>query len=350
MIDALVAAPLLLAAVLLLAAQAKWNNRPSLVSATRLLKLPSALEGPVQWLPPIEALLGVALVVLPWAPALTVIAALTLGLMLAYTAVVARGLTFSPRPSCGCFGTIGAPITIDTLVRNVVLSALALAAVLWGAHGHTVPGTLVPGNRTTWAWLGALAVTAAIARWVVGERRPHVPSYTGHQQPTPPPAPEPADPNDYVRQEIPPLMFLDGDKPVTMRGLARERAQLLVFITCGCGRSHEAIALAREWRERMPALDVRAVASVPMSFELGGFDWPHAWLRDPDAQAWGSLDIAGDPMALLVGADGLLAGGPVAGVADLTAFGEEIAEALADGPVPEPEIDPTSHVVRGELV
>ncbi|MFN8031577.1 MAG: MauE/DoxX family redox-associated membrane protein [Dermatophilaceae bacterium] len=346
MIDALVAAPLLLAVVLLLAAQAKWSNRPSLVSATQLLRLPRALEGPVQWLPPIEAVLGVALFVLPWAPAFTVVAALTLGLMLAYTAVVARGLTFSPRPSCGCFGTIGAPITIDTLVRNVVLSALALAAVVWGARGHTVPGTLLPGSRATWTWLGALAVTAAITRWIVGERRPRVPAYGAHGQPAPA-ATETADPDDYVRETIPPLMFLDGNQPVTMRGLALERAQLLVFITCGCGRSHEAIALARNWRERMPAIDVRAIASVPMDFDLRGFDWPHGWLRDPDAQAWSSLGVAGDPVALLVGADGMLAGGPVAGVAELTEFGEEIAAALADAPAPEPE--PASAVVRGEL-
>lgn len=352
MIDALVAAPLMLAAVLLLAAKSKWNNRDSLVSATSLLGLPAALHKPVRWIPPIEAALGAGLLVLPWAPAFTVVAAVTLGLMLAYTAVIARGLTIKPRPSCGCFGTVGAPITADTMIRNVVLSILGVLAVVWGAGGHTVLGALVQGSRATWSWLVALAVTAAITRWVVGDGQPQwvqagrIPTI----QHAPAAPPEPAGPDDYLRERIPPLMFLEGERPVTLTGLARERAQLLVFITCGCARSHDALALARQWREQMTAIDVRAVASVPMTFGLEGFDWPHEWLRDPDGQAWRSLGVGGDPVGLLVGADGMLAGGPVTGVAELTEFGEEIAAALAEMPAPpQPETDPAAAVVRGEL-
>ncbi len=121
-VTALATAPLLLAAVLVAASVAKWNARDSLVSATQLLRLPAVLNRPVRWLPPIELALAIALVVAPVSPAFIVVSAAVLALMLAYTAVVARGLTFDPRPSCGCFGAVGSPITGDTLARNVVLA------------------------------------------------------------------------------------------------------------------------------------------------------------------------------------------------------------------------------------
>lgn len=335
MIPALLSPPLLLAAVLAVAAAAKWHRRDSLVSATRLLRLPSWLEAPVRWLPPIEAALAAGLVLAPWPPVFVAVAVATLGLMFAYLGVVARGLTMTPRPSCGCFGTIGAPITASTLLRNVVLTLVAVAALAWGLGGHTVPAALLAADAATWGWLLALVVAIALAGWVVADR-------AARPRATPPRSAEPpaVDSDDtaedaYVREPIPPLMLVDGERPVTLAGLARQQAQLLVWVTCGCSSNREAVERADAWAAAVPQIGVRVVSTMTPEWTRQVFAGERPYLFDLEGQAFAALRFQANPAALLLGADGLLAGGPVWGAEDVHEFGEAVVAQLAEAELPQ---------------
>lgn len=330
--QAFVAAPLLLAAVLILAAVSKWKARESLVGSMQLLRLPAWLHPTAKILPEVEVALAVALLVIPWSLGYVVVAAAVLGLMLAYVGIIARGLTMTPRPSCGCFGRIGAPIKPETLVRNIVFATLALLGLLWGLAGNSVPSTLLTGGVGLWAWLLMLVAAVVVTRWIVLERSPRFPVH----QPAPVPAPEPTavahpdDLDDYVREPIPAYMLLDGDTPVSLTRLASVRAVLLIWVTCGCGRSHDGLAKAKEWRETMPLIDVRVVSTLTPEATQATFPDQTDWLYDLDGQVLRALNIYSDPAAILLGADGWLAGGPVAGLDEVIDFGEEIREQLAE--------------------
>lgn len=323
MIEAWVSAPLLVAGVLVAAALTKWRVRGSLESAAAELRVPADLLPAVRRLPEIELALAVGLVAAPWAVLAGAAAAGALMLMLAYTGVVARGLTLRPRPVCGCFGTVGSPIGVRTLLRNLLLVAIALVAVLATLDGRTVPGTLLSASATTWGWLAALAVGALLAGWVVGDRAPgpglrDVTEDADH-----------AEDLDYVRRPIPPLMLASREGPVALAALAQERAQLLVWVACGCARSHEAVALVRDWRGRMPGVDVRLVSTLEPESTVAIFGDREGWLHDPRGQALALLGVQADPVGLLLGADGLLAGGPVEGLDELADFGAQIVEQLS---------------------
>lgn len=324
MTEAWVSAPLLLAGVLVLAALAKWRVRGSLESAATELRVPRELLPAVRRLPEVELLLAVGLALAPWPVLAGAAAAGALLLMLAYTGVVARGLTMRPRPVCGCFGTVGSPIGARTLLRNVVLTGLAVVALLAAVDGRTVPGAILGATTSTMAWLTALVLTALIVGWVSADRAP---SGSGLGR-----AGDETDDQtgdlDYVRQPIPPLMLASEAGPVALAALAQERAQLMVWIACGCARSHEAVALVADWRTRMPGIDVRLVSTLSPESTVAVFGVGERWLHDPQGQALALLGVHADPVGLLLGADGLLAGGPVEGIEELADFGEQIAEQL----------------------
>ncbi|HPB71886.1 MAG TPA: hypothetical protein PLX71_02795, partial [Phycicoccus sp.] len=57
----------------------------------------------------------------------------------------------------------------------------------------------------------------------------------------------------------------------------------------------------------------------------------HSWL-DPKGVTWRTFGLVQSPSGVLLGADGLLAGGPVGGNAELAEFLDDIEAALATIP------------------
>jgi uncharacterized membrane protein YphA (DoxX/SURF4 family) len=100
----------------------------------------AASFGAPSWLIPVlpwtELVLGSLLVPgvgLPW----TALAALVL--LAAFTVAVAVKLRRGEAVPCGCFGeTSPAPVRGDSLVRNLVLCGLAVAAAVGGGQGPAV--------------------------------------------------------------------------------------------------------------------------------------------------------------------------------------------------------------------
>jgi hypothetical protein len=344
-ITAAVVAPLVLAAVLAFAALSKVRHPDSVLSSMRLLKLPAPLiKRPLaQAFPWAELVLAGGLLLAPAGWPFTVVGVATALLFFTYWGLIARGLTMTPRPSCGCFGTIGQPIRPATLVRNTVLLLLAAVVLATALAGESSLSLAADLDRGDWWWLLASAATAAAAGLVIDSERPRHPAL---QQPPPSqPTPQAATSDevpgedgllDYERSPIPSQLLIDADgDPVPLRRLAAQQAQLLLWVTCGCGRSHTIVEKAAQWREAMPQIDVRLVSSMaPESTKQTFESYGEEFLHDPDQTTFVALGFRSDPGAVLLGADGLLAGGPVAGLEEVQEFVDDIVEALADADAP----------------
>lgn len=343
-----VLAPLLLAGVLLLSAVAKWRAPESTRSAIILLRLPRWLHGVwvAKALPVGEALLALAMLA-PWLALARIASWAAVLLFLTYFVVIARAMTFSPRPNCGCFGKIGDQrVRAKTVWRNGVFLLLAGLFAWFTAAGSTVPATLASMGGTGWGWLVVAGLVAAGSTLIGGSAAGEPP--IGQAPVTTDDDSvmmfEVTDPEEYVRKPIPTAMLVDPEgKSWRLAEMAQQRAQLLVFVNCYCGPSHIMARSIPQWRAEMPALDVHLVFShVPPMEHTDEAPTNDAW-TDPSSVTWSLLGLRTSPSAVLLGADGLLAGGPVGGTDDIIGFVEEISDALGHG-LPEAEPSDNDHV------
>lgn len=323
MTTAAVTAPLALAVVLALSAVAKVRYPGSTLSSMKQLRLPGwvATRRLALAIPRAELALALALVLAPAGSASVVTSASALVLMCAYWALIARGLTMSPRPRCGCFGRLGSPVRPLTLVRNTLLVLLAGAALALGVTGQATLDLLRGATGEQWSWLLAVTTAAGAAALVMAIERPARPRSD----------PDRRDPLDLARVPIPHQVLLESDgTPRTLHELAAERPQLLVWVTAPHQRSRPAhardgFATITRWRQELPALDVRLVTCVAPAEEAG-------WLVDHAGSMFTSLGLALAPAAVLLGTDGLLAGGPVSGDRAV----EDLVDGIRDVPATAP--------------
>lgn len=328
--SAWVMAPLVLVAVFVTSAVAKLRDRQSTSSAIALLRLPAVATR--SWVPvalPIGELALSGAMVTPWSWLVRLASVVCLALCILYWIVIGRAMRFDPRPTCGCFGRIGDQrVGGRTLLRNSMFVALAVAFVGWAARGRTVPAAVADFQAGEWAWVCASLLTVLVTWFVVGR-----PAEVSGSKAVAPKRWDPAaedDEADYIRTPIPHVTLLSPDKePMTLHEMASARAQLLVFVRCGCGSTYEGIARMPEWQATLPALDVRMVSTVKLPDPTPELPTGEAW-RDHGGMAYTALNMGGSPSAVLLGADGLLAGGPVNGMAEIEQFVADIAEALAE--------------------
>lgn len=125
------AAALVLAAVFVWAAVAKVRARTTTVTSFRGLGLP-APDALAIAVPMVEVGLAIGLVVRPSAAAWC-----ALGLLVAFTAVIATAIARGVEVGCACFGS-SADRQVSTIevVRNAGLAGLAVVAT--GAHGDAL--------------------------------------------------------------------------------------------------------------------------------------------------------------------------------------------------------------------
>lgn len=266
----------------------------------------------------IEAALGVGLIATTGTLLIAVCAA-TLALMIGYVGTVVRALRLPERPPCACFGEQPEPVTSRTLARNLLLTGFSTAALLAAIAGGSPRELLDP---PAWWWLTAVLATGALLFTML----PIVAD-------GPVPVTADDDLDDYLRTPIP-LAYLETADGIetTLRELADERPQLLFFLNGHCGSCLDTAAEIPQWQTRLQALDLRIVAPIN-ELDLVRNHWPDlapAQLRDVRGEVWRLLGGA-TPAAVLLGADGLLAGGPVSGRQQVAAFVEQIELQLASG-------------------
>jgi hypothetical protein len=311
-------APLTVALALLVSGVAKLRPGQPLAAAFEAMGVPLALRRAtvVQALPWLEIVLGVALLVLPH-PVSLAVTALALLLVLAYLGLVLRAVLRRADVDCHCFGGLGSGrVTGVTLLRNVLLAVAACWGFADAVAGHSFLQRLgdLHGSGTTWLLGGALlAATAVLVVWR--------------------PAPEPlhglAD-DGAKRRGIPYVELVDGTGAVTsLPALAAQRPLLLVMLSATCGACAVVLEVVADWPAMLPGVDVRVV-TLPGKQDLPG--WPVEVLGevlvDRDELLTPVLGMFA-PSAVLLGADALVAGGPVGGAYGVVGFAGEIRDDLA---------------------
>jgi uncharacterized membrane protein YphA (DoxX/SURF4 family) len=138
-----VAARILLVLVFATAAVGKLVDPKGARQALRDFRVPERFVVPFGWLLPVaELVVAVGLLIQPLARIAAIGAAILLVLFMAgMVAAMNRG----EAPDCNCFGQIGsAPVGRGTLIRNAVLTVVALFVAVYGPG--TDPGTWVSSN------------------------------------------------------------------------------------------------------------------------------------------------------------------------------------------------------------
>lgn len=319
---------------------AKAKEPSSTVTAIVNLKLD-------QWLPvkPIARVLPWAelalAAVLFFAPGIIqVLAALAaLLLFIGYWAVIARAVVQGNTASCNCFGSAStAPVSVYTLVRNTAL-LLAACGTLIGAitTGGSALTMLLALDANGWLWVIGAGL-ASLTLWAI-YRSELVPAED--EEKAAPTLEAPVDEEgEYIRTPIPyaalnyPVADLSQQPgtgtPTTLRDLAAQQARILIWVSPGCGHCHEVIAKIDEWRMQLPMLGVHPVVSNDTNIRHFTFKTNVQCFVDLGFKTQ-ALFGSGTPSAVALGADGLLAGGPVFGGGKVTSFVEDIiAEINAD--------------------
>lgn len=134
--------------------------------------------------------------------------------------------------------------------------------------------------------------------------------------------------SDYIRTPIPAIDLLRADGTlVGLRDLVAKRAVLLVFVPRDPVAEMTTLTLLPRWQAQLPRLRVVAVRRSPAQ-STPSPDAPLDCLFDPDWRATGLFGDVTVPTAVLLGADGLLAGGPVGGTDAVARFVADIASQL----------------------
>jgi len=334
-----IALPLTLAGVLIVSAIAKFRAPDDLAGWSEI-GVPAGLRK--EWLrrlhPWAELALGIAIAVL--GGILGLLAALVaVALMGAYSWLVTRAVLHDDDASCACFG-VRKRVTKVTVIRNAWLAVLAAAtaAISWTTPliGGPLREAVADGGWVI--GLGVAAVTTALILWPEG----------GQEVADAPPRAAVADTDDerdYIRTRTPavPVTLADG-RVENLRTMAARKPILLLSVSTTCSPCTPIIEKVGVWRELLPEVDVRLLlAAAPESSSLIELAEPQS-LHDPDGYVRQSLDTPSTPTAVLLGIDGLLAGGPVLGTDDVEAFIDDIYESLHGQRPPIPSTVPDQRV------
>ena len=315
---------LTLASVLLTSGIAKLRDPVATRDAFDALRIPPAVphDPSAKALPWVEIVLAVLLVATP-AGWMTPVAVAVLLLMLSYTWIVARALGFDEPVTCSCFGNLGRhDIDRTTLGRNVLLSALGTVIVWFAADGGSAANAFGVLDAGGWWTLLAATAAAAVAVLVVGG-----PSTRAS-------ASDDTELLDYERQPIPYGVVTGRDgTSSTLVELAATQARLLVMLNPGCGPCVRTAVKLDDWAGQLaPAVGVVALYPDQASADAAGEHAAELGMTEPERNVRRLFATAGTPAAVLLGADGSLAGGPVVGEDKVEDFVADVLSALSEEP------------------
>lgn len=270
-------------------------------------------------LPWAELVLAAGLLLAP-GPLFPVFAIASCALMVFYLVVIARALATGRTEGCNCFGKkSAAPVSRYTLIRNIALTVAGILTVVASfVGGKALVYELVGLNGSGWLWAvgaGLIALTLwAIQRGEsLAEPAPDIPEVV---------LPSAVDESeDYVRVPIPYASIYTTDGRVTtLRDMSRVQARVLFFASPTCGSCTPILKTIPRWQKLLPQLGLHPVFSseekIRQAHKLEKLDEGVEALVDPKHAAMHNFG-RGTPMAVILGSDGMLAGGPVAGTSDV---------------------------------
>jgi uncharacterized membrane protein YphA (DoxX/SURF4 family) len=146
------AGAVLLAALFVRAGAAKLARPAATTASFVALGVPAAATT-ARAVPVVELAVAVALLTVPRAGAVA-----ALGLLVPFTAVLARAVAAGTQAPCNCFGAAGAdPVSSVDVARNVLLAALAVAAA-------TAPRPELPSAVASVVVIAAFGTGAGLLR------------------------------------------------------------------------------------------------------------------------------------------------------------------------------------------
>jgi hypothetical protein len=316
MSEAVLLAPLMVALALGAGGAAKLGSRPDLARAFDDLGVPAALATPgvMTALPWVELALAACLLLVP-APVSVVVALVAVVLTGSYLVLVARVVGDARDVSCDCFGGFSSGrVGWLTVSRNLVLVAASVLYLGDALGGHSFVQRLLDLDREGVGWLvGALALALLVG--LVLWRSPG-----GAALPVE---------GEHQRRGIPFLdVELSDGTVVTLPALASRRAQLVVSLSTTCSRCARVSDVIADWPALVPEIDVRVLTATPPD-EPVPREWPEGVLHDPGDRVATVIGLA-RPSAVLLGADALIAGGPVHGPTSVLEFFAEVRERLEE--------------------
>lgn len=321
---ALIIAPALIVATVLVASGVAKLRTPDDETGWAELGVPAALRR--EWLmrmhPIAEIALGVALVLLGGILGLLAGVVAT-ALFTVYLAMIWRARQRTPDASCACFG-VRKPITARTLVRNAWLMLLAALAAA-GLGALPLFGGVLSTVAFTWPWMCALAAVAVTFVLVAEGGEPSA----APVEETATASTVEGDPEEYIRVRTPavPVTLADGTTE-NLRALSARGPILLLAVSETCGSCTPVIERTPAYRELLPEVSVRLLlTTAPDRSALASRDEPQT-LHDPFGYVSGSIEDWATPTAVLLGLDGMLAGGPVTGHPAIEDFVGDIYESL----------------------
>ena len=328
--DALIAAPLIVAAVLVASAVGKLREPRRAALAFDSLKVPRMLARPwMRTIHPWTELILAACLVVTAGPVAVVVAALVAVLFIGYLVLVVRALQGPEPTDCACFGSAGSEqVTRLTVVRNAWLLGLS-AAALWSAFSGRSPLQWAASAGSDLWWLAAVAAAAVTAGLILYRGA----STAGGSDGDVVADLDPEHLEDYERTEIPhvPVTLADGSV-MSLRDFAGARPKLILAVSATCSSCLPTIDAAPQWQERLPELDVHLLFPSPASTVTSSPTHPGV-LYDPMKFIYQGLRMPGTPSAVLLGVDGMLAGGPVVSHDNISAFVADIEAELAGSQV-----------------
>jgi hypothetical protein len=328
LIDALVCAPLIVAAVYVASALGKLRDPRRAALAFDALGVPRPLaQGWMRTAQPWAELLLALCLLLTSGFLAVVTATVATALALGYLVLIVRAVQRPEPTDCACFGTAGSEqVSGWTVLRNVWLLGLSGLCV-WAATDGRSPWQHAGELGLEVWWLGAIVAAVMMTALIL---------YPSSSKPAAQAQDSIGDQalEDYERSEIPhaPVTMADG-RVVSLRELAGSRPQLILAVSGYCSSCLPTIEAAPAWRERLPEVDVHLLyaSEPPTRNNEPAASTPPAPepCYDPKRFAYEALRLPGTPAAVLLGADGMLAGGPVAGHLDISTFVTAVEEELA---------------------
>ncbi|APF40482.1 hypothetical protein BHE16_04975 [Neomicrococcus aestuarii] len=341
-----------LVVVLLVSGFAKLKSPASTDEAFASLQVPQALSAPVfrRGLPWAEIALGLALLI-TWGWVHTLATLATLVLFVAYLVLVAKALQRNDGASCNCFGEWSqAPVSGSTLIRNYVLVAAALVAFVGSFTAAATHFSWIQQlGGSGWLYVLSLLIPATVVAAILWDSLRSDSSSTttplGWGASSSAGAGEGSQPRsddeevlDYLREPIPyhSLTKLDGSK-VTLRQLVHSNAVFMVKLSPGCG---SCVMVMNQWEslaKRLHPIKLQAVVADPNTIpaELSGHDpaFIPQPLIDENNDLSNLFEQYGTPWAVVLGADKLLAAGPVAGSGAIFEIVDEIEAQMQEAAV-----------------
>ena len=286
-------------------------------------------------LPWFEIALAAVLLLSPVRLPAVIASGLALILMLFYTVVIARALATGRTAGCNCFGSeSNAPVSRYTLVRNIALLLAAAGAHASALRGGTgVVSTLLGLGNSGWTWVFGAALIAVTLEAV---RRGDALAQPEPQAEVilPEPVYDENGEEQYVRMPIPhAALYLENGRHTNMRALAKNQARVLVFVSATCAGCVKFLKTMASWQERLPQVALHPVYSSLESLQTSrnAGTLPEGLTPLIDREAGSRANFGnGVPLAVVLGADGLIAGGPVAGKEQVEALLADIEEQFAE--------------------